>query len=286
MLNQKFSNALVIGLLRKCRYLVLKAFSPVEQLLFKLGGISEFPPAHLRRTVGATATPDGSSMQYLLLIKMVANAKSSSSILDIGCGCGMLEIVLAKYMTTGRVVGIDIHMPSLEWAKNKIASKHPNIEFVHSDIYNEAYWPQGKKSASEFFSSFSSGTFDLVIAKSLLTHMLIDELPIYFEAIAKNLKLGGKGLLSFFLLNEDQKKLQKEGRSAFTLFPNNPGDPYSFRRRSAPSAAVGYDEIFVKDLLRKSGLTCIDIIYGSWSGRPDSPLFQDILLVEKLSFVQ
>ena len=281
MSDRQLSNSLVIGILRKCRYLALKAFSPFEQLLFKIGGISGFPPAHLRRAAGATATPDGSSMQYLLLMKMVAGAKSSSSILDIGCGCGMLEMVLARYVTTGRIVGIDIHRPSLEWAKSNISSKHPNIEFVHSDIYNRAYWPTGKKSAADFFAQFHSGTFDLVVAKSLLTHMLIDELQVYFEAIANNLTPGGKGLLSFFLLNEDQKRLQAEGRGAFALSPINPSDPYSFRRRSAPSAAVGYDESFVKDLLGKSGLNSMDVIYGSWSGRLDAPLFQDILLVEK-----
>jgi SAM-dependent methyltransferase len=281
MPNQQRTSIQVIALLRKYRYLALKVFSPIEQVLFRLSGISGFPPLHLRRAVGATATPDGSSMQYLLLMKMVAGAKSSSSILDIGCGCGMLEMVLARYVTTGRIVGIDIHMPSLEWAKSNISSNHPNIDFVHADIYNRDYWPTGKKSAAEFFSGFQSSTFDLVVAKSLFTHMLIDELPIYFEAIANNLTPGGKGLLSFFLLNEDQNRLQDEGRADFAIVRDRPGDPYGFRRRSTPSAAVGYDESFVKNLLGKSGLNCLDTIYGSWSGRLDAPLFQDILLVEK-----
>jgi SAM-dependent methyltransferase len=275
--------SLLVGALRRCRYLALKSFSPIEQLTFRIGGISEFPPTHLRRAVGATAVPDASSMHYLLLMKMAMGAKSSSNILDIGCGCGLLEQALAKYVTTGRVVGIDIHMPSIEWATRNISSRHPNIGFTHSDIYNAAYWPAGKISAAEFFQQFDAGPFDIIVAKSLFTHMLIDELNIYFNAIAKNLAAGGKGILSFFLLNDYQKLLQEEGKGAFKLFPILSGDPYSVKRRSAPSAAVGYDESFIRQLLGECRLNCTDIIYGSWSGRPDAVLFQDVVFVERIA---
>ncbi len=65
------------------------------------------------------------------------------------------------------------------------------------DIYNGAYYPKGKLNAQEWFDSFVEKEFDVVVAKSLFTHLLPDELDIYLRSIANRLRAGGKALLTF-----------------------------------------------------------------------------------------
>jgi hypothetical protein len=118
------------------------------------------------------------------------------------------------------------------------------------------------------------------VAKSLFTHMLVDELPLYLRQIHRRLKQQGKGLLGFFLLNSDQRRLEGRGRSSLVFVRSGHNLPYGYRRPAAPTAAVAYDEFFVRDLLAEAGLRCLAAHYGAWSGRPNALTFQDLLVVE------
>ena len=68
----------------------------------------------------------------------VARAKPGESVLDIGCGTGASSIALAKLVappdskTNGRVVGLDVSQPMVEWARKRSAS-HPNIDYIVAD---------------------------------------------------------------------------------------------------------------------------------------------------------
>jgi len=270
-----------VRILRRTRYLAYAFYSPLERVLLRVSGISGFPPIHLRRFVGAVATPEGSSMHYAMILKLVTHLKSDCRILDLGCGCGLLELALEDYLSKGHAIGVDIHRPCIEWAAKHISRRSPNISFRHADIYNPAYWPSGVLSVEQFFANLDEWGFDTIVAKSLFTHMLIDELPVYLREIGRRLRPQGNGLLSFFLLNEDQHRLQKEGKNKIEFHRPAGGPPYAFRRIAAPSAAVAYDEGVLHQMLAQSGLRCTSTFYGAWSGRSDALDFQDILVVEK-----
>jgi ubiquinone/menaquinone biosynthesis C-methylase UbiE len=76
------------------------------------------------------------------------------SVLDIGCGEGVLTQRWAKRIAPGRVVGVDLDDPALaaEWAKRG----EPNLEYV---VHRAESLP------------FTDGEFDLVTATEVLEHV-------------------------------------------------------------------------------------------------------------------
>jgi 2-polyprenyl-3-methyl-5-hydroxy-6-metoxy-1,4-benzoquinol methylase len=76
------------------------------------------------------------------------------SILDVGCGEGVLTELWAQRLRNGRVVGIDLEDPELRahWATRE----HPNLEFVSGRAQELPFGP---------------GDFDLVAAIESLEHV-------------------------------------------------------------------------------------------------------------------
>jgi 2-polyprenyl-3-methyl-5-hydroxy-6-metoxy-1,4-benzoquinol methylase len=76
------------------------------------------------------------------------------SVLDIGCGEGVLTEQWAQALGTGRIVGVDLDDPKLvaEWATRR----RPNLEFTAMPVES---------------LSFADGEFDLVAATEVLEHV-------------------------------------------------------------------------------------------------------------------
>lgn len=117
-----------------------------------------------------------------ILLKILAGLRGDSRLWDIGCGCGMLELALEDAGWKGPLIGTDIHKPCIRWAQNHISNRIPSFEFIHADVLNDAYWPRGRLTVQEWRDSFDQGDFDVVIAKSLFTHMLPEETDVYISA--------------------------------------------------------------------------------------------------------
>jgi hypothetical protein len=199
----------------------------------------------------------------------------------MGCGCGLLELELEKVLTRGECCGFDIHRPSIDWASKTIGRRSPHFRFIHADIYNEAYWPAGRLDARAFLAQFRSAAFEIIVAKSLFTHMLPDELPLYLDAVAASLTADGKAMLTFFLLNEAHSRSEASGRSQLAFLPSDRESSYRVRYQNAPTAAVAYQEQPLIARLASAGLEVVETRYGSWSGRDDGLSFQDILIVRR-----
>ena len=98
--------------------------------------------------------------------------------------------------------------------------------------------------------------------------------------MSARLKPGGRGLLSFFLLNPEQQQLA--GRNDIRFLPPDDGASYALRYRFAPSAAVAYEESELLLQLGKHGLRLLEgVRHGTWSGRRDGLSYQDLVVVGK-----
>lgn len=77
-----------------------------------------------------------------------------ASVLDVGCGEGVITQAWAEHLQAGRVVGVDVGDPVLarQWA----ARRGPNLEFVPADA--------GRL-------PFADGEFDMVAAIEALEHI-------------------------------------------------------------------------------------------------------------------
>jgi SAM-dependent methyltransferase len=253
--------------------------SPFDALFRRINGLEKYPPIHLRRQVGCLGDIGGSGAEFVVYLKLLAGLRAGQAVWDVGCGTGFLELALEQAGWTGRLVGTDIHRPCIEWAQRNITTRVPAFRFIHSDIHNEAYWPQGRLSALEWLSGFAERDFDLVVAKSLITHMLPDELDLYLNAISTRLKPSGKALITCFILNPAQEELRASNQITFTRPAADAR--YAVRHLVAPAAAVAYDESYVTGRLRQNGLEQTAIHFGYWTGRQDGLSYQDILVVQK-----
>ncbi|MCW5851725.1 MAG: class I SAM-dependent methyltransferase [Anaerolineae bacterium] len=268
-------------LYRQARYVAYWAIEPFDALFRRLNRIPHYPPIPLRRHVGLLGGFDGVGFEFVTYLKLLMGMKPSDSLLDLGCGCGMLELALESAGWRGRLVGVDIHAPSIGWAQRTLSKRVPSFQFIHSDIYNQDYWPSGQLTADQWFSQFSSHRFELVIAISLFSLMLPVELELYLREIAQRLEAGGRGLLTFFILNEQQAQLGSRNTIAF--LPAAPGSVYSVRRLNAPTAAVAYHEDYLRQVFERHQLRLVDPIrYGTWTGREDGLSYQDIVIVTKV----
>lgn len=267
--------------LRELRAVAYWGLEPIDYLSRKVNHLDHYPPISLRRRIGFLSGFDGVPCEFVAYLKLLCGLNPTSRVLDMGCGCGLLELELEKVLTRGECCGFDIHRPSIEWAAKHIGHRSPHFRFIHADIYNEAYWPAGRLDAGTFLTRFQVPPFEIIIAKSLFTHMLPDELPLYFDAVAANLKPDGKAMLTFFLLNEDQAHHEASGRNQITFLPPDGESTHRIRYRNAPTAAVAYQERPLLARLASAGLQVMETRYGSWSGRDDGLSFQDMLIVRR-----
>src|SRR5205807_4303831 len=106
------------------------------------------------------------------------------SVLDIGCGIGVMAARLAGFLTSGRYEGFDIVKAGTDWAAAHITSKHPNFRFLHANVYNRHYNPGATGKGETYAFPYASGQFDFAFAKSVFTHMMPDAVQQYLRESA------------------------------------------------------------------------------------------------------
>lgn len=219
--------------------------------------------------------------EFFEYFKTLCNLHPDERILDVGCGSGHMTIPLSGYLCPkGEYYGFDVNRPVIEWCRANISSEYPNFNFQVADIYNAAYNPTGKHSASEYTFPYESEFFDFVFAKSVFTHLPPEDLNRYLGEIARVLRTGGRALLTFLLLNEESKQGILAGKSALDFGPAC--DDFWAVNRAMPEEGVCYREGFVLDCYEKRGLRVgLPVWYGSWCGRDRFAWYQDMIVAWK-----
>ena len=266
-------NRNTIMLLRSIRNAGLVALGPLDYVVRALNCKADLPPLHLRRYVGPLDSFESSGAEFMGYLRSLAGLLPSERVLDIGCGCGQMALHLKNYLDeNGSYVGVDIHRPSINWCGQNIARRHKNFQFAHIDVRNLAYNPNAAQRAEAYVFPFADRSFDLILLKSVFTHMRPPEVSNYLSEVARLLKSDGRCLVTFFLLNDQQAALKND--LAFNF-----GEGECRVHEHSPESAVAYDEKFVMQLLEKYGLAVEKKNYGHWSGREDGLSYQDILIV-------
>jgi SAM-dependent methyltransferase len=267
-------NRATIKLLRNIRNAGLVALGPLDYALRALNCKADLPPLHLRRYVGPLGSFESSGAEFMRYLRSLAGLRPSERVLDIGCGCGQMALHLKNYLDgNGSYIGVDIHRPSINWCRQKIARRYKNFQFEHIDVRNLAYNPNAAQHAEAYVFPFADRSFDLILLKSVFTHMRPPEVSNYLSEVARLLEFEGRCLATFFLLNEDQAALPND-----LAFNYGEGE-WRYVHEHSPESAVAYDESFVMQLIEKFGLAVEKKLYGRWSGRDDGLSYQDILIL-------
>ena len=164
--------------------------------------------------------------------------KSDSKIIDIGCGCGATTLEIAKKITQGEILGVDISEPMLDKAAETAREMSlSNISFEVKDVQVDVM-PQNY--------------FD--VAFSRFGVMFFEDPFEAFKNIHSSLK--EDGLLSFVCwqnasLNPWQSlsiQVIKEFLDLPAPAPKSPG-PFAFE-----------DKTYLEDILRESGFKGLEIL--------------------------
>lgn len=211
----------------------------------------------------------------------LAELKPNEKILEVGCGIGRMAVPLTNYISpAGEYHGFDIVKKGIDWCQKKITSRFPNFHFLHSDIQNDFYNSNGKLQAKNYKFPFKDNYFDFVFLTSVFTHMLPDDIENYLSEISRVLKIKGRCLITFFLLNNESNYCIQKGISTQNFNYNAGG--YLTIDKNNPESAVAYNEDLIINLFKKYNLLISSSIkYGSWCGRQKFLSYQDILVAEK-----
>jgi len=258
---------------------------PVEALRLRaldvldaLGGRRDplVPPRRLRGTVGDSdfvATGE----EVAALLADATGLGPEDRVLDVGCGIGRVARPLTRRLgAAGSYDGLDASARAISWCERRYARRHPGFRFTHLDVANAQYNPGGALAARDARLPWEDASFDVALAASLFTHLLADGTDRYLAETARVLRPGGCLLATFFLVDEEARRLQGDGKPAIRLhrerWPVAVADP------DDPEGAVGYDEGWVRGRLVDHGLELREVRRGTWSGRDSREGFQDAVV--------
>jgi SAM-dependent methyltransferase len=242
------------------------------------------PPCRLRVRVGCFLSFVNArkfkavAEEFLRDLRSIAKLEPSSRVLDIGCGCGQMAVPIAALLDGGGSYdGFDPDREAIEWC-GRIHEAFPQARFHHADLQNAQYNPGGGVAAENFSLPFPGASYDLILLKSVFTHLLIRSTRNYLGEIRRLLKPEGTCVASFYLLDEEALRSAAERRSAFT-FPFEL-DGCLVSDPATPEYLVAYGMQTIRGLVEEAGLEIVEPVhYGSWSGRKDFLSFQDLVVL-------
>lgn len=255
-----------------------RAFEAVA--LHLTGGDPLVPPARLHVVGDSDFRATGE--EFLQLFKDLVDLQPDDRVLDVGCGIGRIARALAGYLSPqGSYDGFDIVEIAIRWCQRHYREPHPNFTFTHVDVANGSYNPAGHDTAERFAFPYADSSFDFVFLTSVFTHMMPAEIERYTEEIARVLRVGGRCLATFFLLNEQSQSLIAAGKGTQLFTELSP--PYAVVDPDAPENAIAYEEHWVMSQLSKVGLQArVPPSYGSWCGRQLFTSYQDIVVADRV----
>jgi SAM-dependent methyltransferase len=221
------------------------------------------PPRRLRGFTGDSdfvATGD----ELLRLARVHGGLRGDSRVLDVGCGIGRLARTLTEVLEPsagGAYVGFDPVAPAVAWC----AARYPaHFGFVHADLRNDLYNPDGAVAATEYRFPVDDGWATLVVATSVFTHLDRPEVERYLAETRRAMAPGAGALLTFFLRDDDSRAALADGR-ARQPFAEATGEQ-AIADPEVTMAAVAHDRACVLGGLQRLGLEVAAVHDGSWRG--------------------
>ena len=253
---------------RKLRDLAFHGVALIDGVATRLNGKHPFPPIYLRREIGPLPAVEMTVGESAALLAVLADATPSSRILDVGCGPGMLVYMLRDRLgEDGRYLGLEVSDRMVRWANRHLGSER--ISFSHHNYWNATYNPSGER-----FQPLPvvDGWADIVVMKSVITHMLPDDVDFYIRETARVLRVDGTALVTAFLYSPGDESVSSK-------FPHE-GTNYRYLKPASPESAIALDFAWLSDAVDRSGLT-LELRPGYWrSLREPVTTYQDLLILK------
>ena len=203
----------------------------------------------------------------------------SHAVLEVGCGSGRVARPLTGYLgSAGSYDGLDVDRAAIGWCRRRYA-RHRRFRFRVADVFDRRRNPGGTHVAADYPLPYDDAAFDFAILVSVFTHLLEDEADHQLAELARVLRPGGRALTTWFLLEEESRRLMAEGSSGLAFL--DPQQHVAVVSEDLPQEAVAYDEGWVYDRVRESGMAVVEPVHpGWWCGRRGGVAFQDLVVLE------
>lgn len=250
------------------------------------------PPDELRRTEAIVVLEEWFrwAEEWSMLTRIYGKMRSSSSVLEIGCGLGRIAAGLRLALSEGSYEGFDICKYKIDFLQSVFAPAFPRFSFTWADIENTEYNPGGALAASEYTFPYDDECFDVAIAASVFTHLVPETAARYLAETARVLRPGGRAVFSFFLLDFfDAERRRPTGFDEPIFHVVEPFGAYGPSGRfkvsdvDNPEAISAYAVDLVAKMARDAGLTFDrEPLAGRWSGYADNwASTQDVVVLRK-----
>jgi len=165
----------------------------------------------------------------------------------------------------GRYEGLDINLKKIEFAQNNIHARYPNFNFTAADVYNKVYNPKGRQRGDTYRFPYVDGSFDVVYAASVFTHLVPRDAANYLRESKRVLRKDGLCLFSFFVL--DYYRGPGTSTANFYEFehPLADFDGVAVYNSQVPENVIAYEITTIEKMASEAGLKVLRIIPGFWS---------------------
>ena len=261
-------------ILRRGRNAAYRLASPADGLWRRVSGRAALPPLWLRRHTGAVARFEIAARETAAFLDGLGLVEPGHRILDVGCGAGAMVPEFARRLGDGgRYVGFDVHAPSIRWCRERWAGD-PRLAFEIADVAS-AYGARSGPPAASYRFPFEEGRADLVLAKSVFTHLLPADAAHYLSEIRRVLRPGRAAVVTAFLFEPRGPELALVRRA----FPcEDDGGGVRWRLRTRPTAAVAYAKAAFDAMIAGAGLRLQWMSPGYFPGA-SRLRGQDVLLI-------
>jgi SAM-dependent methyltransferase len=208
------------------------------------------PPRRLQLSADGDFVATGD--EFLSHLVALCELKPEDRVLDVGCGSGRLARPLAGFLSIdGAYAGLDASADGIAWCTRRY--RHlPQFRFVHADVRQTRFNPDGAEPAVGYRFPFEDGSFDVAALISVLTHLTEEETLHYFGQVRRVLAAGGRVLATTYV----------------TPAGGGPAPPHG--------EPVG--EEWLLETLRAAGLDLVELHSGTWSGRDEGLSEQDVVI--------
>jgi SAM-dependent methyltransferase len=221
------------------------------------------PPRRLRGLAGDSDFL-ATGAELLGLLGTHGELRADSRVLDVGCGIGRLARTLTTVLAPvlgGAYVGFDPVAGAVAWC----SARYPgHFRFVHADLRNDLYNPDGAVAATDYRFPVADGWATLAVATSVFTHLDRPAVDHYLAETARALAPRGVALLTFFLLDDGSRAALAAGRARQPFA--DPAGEQAIADRDVTMAAVAHDRASVLEALSRRGLDAAAVHDGTWRG--------------------
>jgi cyclopropane fatty-acyl-phospholipid synthase-like methyltransferase len=210
--------------------------------------------------------------------------KPGARVFEIGCGCGRMALPLAEYGQGVRYTGIDIIPGLVSFCRREISSRYPNFSFYTIKEGNpqyDKYIAAGNEDLAGGDFETMNGSYDLVVAFSVFTHLARAETEAMLKTVWRRLASGGSAVLTFFLLDPVSRAQIRARKANLFRTAKDVDQPLIFDSFNGANSAVGYDHNVLMEMVRAAGFEGLYALqYGSWRFTPGFH-YQDIVILKK-----